>query len=122
MKWATSKEYVQLVVAEEGGWGRAPTGSRQSVYDDPAYQERAADFYQIVLDSINEANPNEPTEEPVPYTGGQFVRIPEFQQLGNDVTQVFAEALADESIPVEDAIAEANELANQVAIDAGLQE
>jgi len=122
MEWATSKEYVQLIVANDDGWGRAPTGSRQSVYDDPAYQERAADFYQIVLDSINEANPNEPTEEPVPYTGGQFVRIPEFQALGNDVTQIFAAALADESVDIDDAIAEANDLANQVVIDAGYQE
>jgi len=122
MQWATSKEYVNLIVEEDGGWGRAPTGSRQSVYDDPAYQERAADFYQIVLDSINESNPNEPTEEPVPYTGGQFVRIPEFQALGNDVTQVFAAALADDTVDIDEAIAEANDLANQVAIDAGLQE
>ncbi len=122
MEWATSKDYVRLVVEEEGGWGRAPTGSRASVYADPAYQERASGFADIVLNSIEEANPNEPTEEPVPYTGGQFVRIPEFQALGNDVTQIFAEALADDSVDIDVAIAEANDLANQVAVDAGLQE
>jgi sorbitol/mannitol transport system substrate-binding protein len=122
MTWATSKEYVDLVVGEEGGWGRAPTGSRQSVYDLPSYQERAGEFAPIVLGAINESTPNEPTEEPVPYTGGQFVRISAFQALGNDVTQIFAEALADEGASVEDAIAEANDLANQVAIDEGLQE
>jgi len=121
MKWATSKEYVQQVVEAEGGWGRAPTGSRQSVYDDPGYQERAGGFAEIVLNSINEANPNEPTEEPVPYTGGQFVRIPEFQQLGDDVTRVFAGAIAGNT-EIDDAIAEANELANQTAIDGGYQE
>ena len=121
MKWATSREYVQTVVEAEGGWGRAPTGSRASLYEDPAYLERAADFADIVLNAINESNPNEPTEEPVPYTGGQFVRIPEFQQLGNDVTQIFASALVGET-EIDAAIAEANELANQVAIDAGYQE
>ena len=74
-----------------------------------------------MVNAINESNPNEPTEEPVPYTGGQFVRIPEFQQLGNDVTQIFASALVGET-EIDAAIEEANELANQVAIDAGYQE
>ena len=121
MTWATSKEYIQLVVEAEGGFSRAPTGSRQSVYDDPAYQERAADFADIVLNSINEANPNEPTEEPVPYTGGQFVRIPEFQELGNDVTQIFASAIVGD-ISIEQAITDANDLANQIALDNGYQD
>ncbi len=120
MKWATSREYLQLVVEEEGGFGRAPTGARQSIYQDPAYLERAGAFADIVVDAINEANPNEPTEDPVPYTGGQFVRIPEFQALGNDVTQEIAAALVGDQ-SVDDAIEAANELANQVALDAGYQ-
>ena len=93
MQWATSKDYVELVVAADGGWGRAPTGARASIYDNPSYQEFAADFARSSQTAINEANPNEPTEEPVPYTGGQFVRIPEFQQLGNDVSREFASAM-----------------------------
>jgi sorbitol/mannitol transport system substrate-binding protein len=121
MMWATSTNYVDAIVAADGGWGRAPTGARASVYENPSYQERAADFADIVLNSINEANPNEPTEEAVPYTGGQFVRIPEFQELGNDVTQIFASALVGD-IEIDAAIEEANDLANQVAIDAGYQE
>jgi sorbitol/mannitol transport system substrate-binding protein len=121
MEWATSTDYVDAIVAFDGGWGRAPTGARASVYENPSYQERAADFAEIVLNSINEANPNEPTEEPVPYTGGQFVRIPEFQQLGNDATQIFASALVGD-MEIDAAIEEANDLANQVAIDAGYQE
>jgi sorbitol/mannitol transport system substrate-binding protein len=120
MTWATSKEYVNLVVAREGGWGRAPTGSRTSVYSDPAYLEFAGDFAEIVVNSIEESNPNEPTEEPVPYTGGQFVRIPEFQALGTDVTQQFAAALVGD-ISIDEAIQAANDLANQVAIDGGYQ-
>ena len=120
MMWATSKEYVDLVVEAEGGWGRAPTGHRASIYDDPDYQERAGDFADIVLGAINESNPNEPTEEPVPYTGGQFVRIPEFQALGDDVSQLFAAAIVGQ-ITIDDAIAQANELADQVAIEGGYQ-
>ncbi len=120
LQWATSPEYVDALVAKEG-WGRAPTGARASTYENPAYLERAGGFADIVLNAINEANPNEPTAMPVPYTGGQFVRIPEFQQLGNDVSQEFAAAIAGQQ-PVDDAIAKANDLANAVAIEGGYQE
>ena len=120
MKWATSREYQALVVAAEGGWGRAPTGTRTSTYENPDYQAVAGDFAQIVLDSINNSNPNEPCEEAVPYTGGQFVRIPEFQALGDDVTQQFAAALVGD-VTVDEAISAANDLANQTAIDGGYQ-
>lgn len=120
MKWATSSQYQDLIVAFDGGWGRAPTGARESTYSNPAYLEFASDFAEIVRNSIEEANPNEPTEEPVPYTGGQFVRIPEFTQLGDDATQQFAAALVgDQSI--DEAIEAANDLANQVALEGGYQ-
>lgn len=120
MEWATSPEYVDALVAKEG-WGRAPTGARESTYENPAYLERAGGFAEIVLNSINEANPNEPTAMPVPYTGGQFVRIPEFQQLGNDVSQEFAAAITGQQ-SIDDAIARANDLANAVALEGGYQE
>ncbi len=121
MKWATSTEYQQLVVEAEDGWGRAPTGTRASTYTNPAYLEVAGDFSEIVLNSIEESTPNEPTEDPVPYTGGQFVRIPEFTALGNDATQAFASALVGDT-SVDDAIQAANDLANQAALDGGYQD
>lgn len=120
MEWATSKEYFQTIV-ERDGFGRAPTGARQSTYDDPAYAEFAGAFAGIVQTAIQESNPNQPTVDPVPYTGGQFVRIPEFQELGNSVSQLFAAAYVGDT-SVEDAIAEANELANQIAEDGGYKE
>lgn len=119
MKWATSPAYTDALVAKEG-WGRAPTGARASTYKDPAYLERAGEFAEIVLNAINEANPNEPTAMPVPYTGGQFVRIPEFQQLGTDVSQEFAAAIVGQQT-IDEAIQKANDLANQVAIEGGYQ-
>ena len=119
MTWATSTAYQDAIVAKEG-WGRAPTGARQSTYDNPAYLERAGEFAPIVLGAINEANPNEPTAQPVPYTGGQFVRIPEWQQLGNEMSQEFARAIVGEA-EIDEVIANANDLANQVAIDGGYQ-
>jgi sorbitol/mannitol transport system substrate-binding protein len=121
MKWATSKDYVNLVGSTSGlGWGKAPTGSRQSTYANPAYEKYASGFYKIVLSAIKEANPNKPTRDPVPYTGGQFVRIPEFQDLGNNVSQQFAAAIVKQQ-SVDDAIKKANDLANQTAIDGGYQ-
>ena len=47
----------------------------------------------MTIDSINAADPTAPTEKPVPYTGVQFVAIPEFQGLGTAVGQIFADAL-----------------------------
>ena len=47
----------------------------------PEYQ-KAAPFAKMTLDSINSADPTQPTVKPVPYVGVQFVAIPEFQGLG----------------------------------------
>lgn len=120
MTWATSKDYFQTIVAAEG-YGRAPTGARQSTYDDPGYAEFAGAFSGIVQTAISESNPTAPTVDPVPYTGGQFVRIPEFQGLGDSVAQLFAAAYVGDTT-IDEAIAEANELANQVAEEGGYQE
>jgi len=53
----------------------------------------AAPFAQITLDSINSADPKNPTVKPVPYVGIQFVAIPEFQGIGTAVGQQFSAAL-----------------------------
>jgi len=119
MKWATSPAYFQTIVAEEG-FQRAPSGARASTYQDPGYREYAGAFADIVLQSLENANPNQPTIDPVPYTGGQFVRIPEFQQLGTDVSQEFAAAIVGQQ-SIDEAIEAANDLANQVAQEGGYQ-
>jgi sorbitol/mannitol transport system substrate-binding protein len=92
IEWATSKDYLELV-AEREGWAAVPPGTRTSLYENPAYLE-AAPFAQMTLDSILSADPNNPTVDPVPYTGVQFVAIPEFQALGTAVGQQFSAALA----------------------------
>jgi multiple sugar transport system substrate-binding protein/sorbitol/mannitol transport system substrate-binding protein len=90
--WATSQEYVELVGAEEG-WVAAPPGTRVSTYENENYQE-AAPFAETVLASIRSADPTNPTAEPVPYTGIQYVAIPEFQGIGTNVGQNISAALA----------------------------
>lgn len=92
VKWATSKEYVELV-GQTDGWALAPPGTRKSTYQNPHYLE-AAPFAPFVLNAILAADPTHPTAEPVPYTGVQFVAIPEFQAIGTQVGQSIAAALS----------------------------
>jgi sorbitol/mannitol transport system substrate-binding protein len=90
--WATSKDYAELVASKEG-WANVPPGTRKSLYANPKYQE-AAPFAKMTLASIDSADPSKPTVKPVPYTGVQFVAIPEFQGIGTAVGQQFSAALA----------------------------
>ena len=92
MKWATSKDYVKLV-GETEGWVAAPPGTRRSTYETPAYL-KAAPFAEFTLGAILAADPSRPTKDPVPYTGIQFVAIPEFQGIGTQVGQSVAAALS----------------------------
>jgi sorbitol/mannitol transport system substrate-binding protein len=99
--WATSKDYVKLV-GETEGWVAAPPGTRKSTYENPNYQ-KAAVFAPIVLKAIESADPTHATKDPVPYTGVQFVAIPEFQGIGTTVGQNLAAALTG-STSVADAL------------------
>ncbi|RYB02517.1 ABC transporter substrate-binding protein [Lichenibacterium ramalinae] len=90
--WATSKDYVKLV-GESEGWVAAPPGTRLSTYDSPEYK-KAAPFAPTVLKAIETTDPKHPTVNPVPYTGVQFVAIPEFQAIGTNVGQDISAALA----------------------------
>jgi sorbitol/mannitol transport system substrate-binding protein len=90
--WATSKDYAQLVASKDG-WANVPPGTRTSLYNNADYQ-KAAPFAKLTLESINSANPNQPTVKPVPYTGVQYAAIPEFQGIGTQVGQQFSAALS----------------------------
>jgi sorbitol/mannitol transport system substrate-binding protein len=92
--WATSKEYLALVAANEG-WANVPPGTRTSLYENPEYA--SVPFAAMTLASINSANPIQPTVDPVPYTGVQFVAIPEFAGLATTVGEIFSGALAGQS-------------------------
>jgi sorbitol/mannitol transport system substrate-binding protein len=104
--WATSKEYAELVASKEG-WANVPPGTRTSLYTNPEYAK--VPFAQMTLDSINAADPTQPTVDPVPYVGVQFVAIPEFQGIATAVGQQFSAALAG-SMTAEEALAAAQEL------------
>jgi sorbitol/mannitol transport system substrate-binding protein len=93
LTWATSKDYIKLVAAKNG-WASVPPGTRISTYKNPAYKKAAGAFEGIVLNSMLTADPTHSTLHKVPYTGVQFVGIPEFQNIGTLVTQNLAGALA----------------------------
>lgn len=96
--WATSKDYIRLVAAEEG-WVAAPPGTRRSTYDSPGYKA-AAPFAGFVLDALTRADPRNPTLKPVPYVGIQVVAIQEYPAIGNLVGQEISEALTGkQSVP-----------------------
>ena len=113
--WATSKEYTELVASKEG-WSNVPPGTRTSLYANPEYQK--VPFAKMTLDSINAADPTHPTVDPVPYTGVQFVAIPEFQGIATSVGQQFSAALAG-TTSLDDALKNAQELTTTEMTKAG---
>ncbi len=109
--WATSKDYTELVAAEEG-WINAPPGTRASLYENSEYLE-AAPFAGMVLASIQAADPASPTVDEVPYTGIQYVAIPEFPSMATAVGSQIAKALAGE-IPTDEALENAQWVTGKV--------
>jgi sorbitol/mannitol transport system substrate-binding protein len=114
--WATGPAYLDLVASKEG-WANVPPGTRTSLYNNPEYQ-KAAPFAAMTLASINAADPSHPTVKPVPYTGVQFVAIPEFQGLGDTVGKLFSAALAGQS-SVDDALKQAQDVATRTMTKGG---
>ena len=114
--WATSKDYIQLV-AKTNGWVSVPPGTRQSTYDNADYQ-KAAPFAGFVQKAIDVANPNGQTKDPRPYTGAQFVAIPEFQGIGTQVGQTIAGTLTGQST-VDAALASAESATERTMRQAG---
>ena len=115
VNWATNKDYLALVASKEG-WAAAPPGTRTSLYANPEYA--ALSFAKLTIDSINAADPINPTVQPVPYTGVQFVAIPEFAGMATSVGEIFSAALAGQKT-VDDALVEAQALVTEEMTSAG---
>ena len=116
--WATSKEYIQLAAKDEG-WASVPPGTRKSTYANPEYQQ-AAPFGSFVLKAIETANPNDSSAQKIPYTGVQFVGIPEFQSFGTVVGQAIAGVVAGQTT-VDAALKTGNAAADRAVKQAGYQ-
>ncbi|MEJ0011690.1 MAG: sugar ABC transporter substrate-binding protein [Bauldia sp.] len=116
ISWATGPHYLDLVASKEG-WANVPPGTRTSLYNNAEYT-KSAPFAAMTLASINAADPTKPTVKPVPYTGVQFVAIPEFQGLGDTVGQIFSAALAGQT-SVDDALKQAQDAATRTMTKGG---
>ncbi len=113
--WATSKHYTEIVAAKEG-WANVPPGTRTSLYANPEYAK--VPFAKMTLDAILSVNSAQPSSQPTPYSGAQWIAIPEFADLGTTVSQIFAAALSGEKT-VDQALAEAQDASTRVMTEAG---
>ncbi|MFD3687664.1 ABC transporter substrate-binding protein [Nocardiopsis sp. NPDC058631] len=120
VSWATSKEYHHLV-GEELGWERVPPGARVSTYDIPEYQEAAEAFAGPTYDAIDNVDVEQPGLHPQPWTGVQYVAIPEFQDLGTRVSQEVSAAIAGQQ-SVEEALRKSQEYAEETALSGGYRD
>ncbi|RQR60343.1 sugar ABC transporter substrate-binding protein [Burkholderia sp. Bp9002] len=116
--WATSKQYIEMVGKDEG-WASVPPGTRTSTYQRAEYKA-AAPFSDFVLKAIQTADPTDPSAKKVPYTGVQYVGIPEFQSFGTVVGQSVAGAVAGQS-SVDQALAAGQAAADRAVRQAGYQ-
>ena len=107
INWATGPAYSALV-AESKGWVAVPPGTRTSLYENENYLN-AAPFAAMTVESMGTADPTNPTVDPVPYTGIQFVAIPEFAGIATQVGQQISSALAGQKTGAE-ALAASQEL------------
>jgi sorbitol/mannitol transport system substrate-binding protein len=110
--WMTDKQYLRLV-GSTLGWTHVPPGSRLSAYRLPGYAKVAKPYAKQTLQAIANADPQHPTLLPVPYTGIQFLDIPEFQDLGTRVSQQISGAIAG-SESVSSALSQSQQYADQV--------
>jgi sorbitol/mannitol transport system substrate-binding protein len=113
ISWASSQEYEELV-GEELGWSRVPAGKRASTYENPDYLEEASAFAEPTLAAIEAADPDDPGVQPRPAKGIQFMGIPEFPDLGTQVSQDVSSAIAGR-MTVDEALERGQELAEDVA-------
>jgi sorbitol/mannitol transport system substrate-binding protein len=113
ISWASSKEYEQLV-GKEVGWSDVPAGKRASTYENPDYLAQAAAFAGPTKAAIESADPRNPGVQPRPAIGIQFVDIPEFPDLGTQVSQEVSSAIAG-LVTVDQALDRGQQLADDVA-------
>ena len=113
--WATGPRYLKEAGSRiAGGWAAIPPGTRRSTYGIPQYKKAAARFAQPTLDAIESApihNPGTTKRPGLP--GVQTVGIPEFQDVGNQCTELFSAVIAGKSA-IDSALANCQRIASRV--------
>lgn len=113
ISWASSKEYEELV-GSQLGWSKVPAGKRASTYQNPAYLKESSAFAEPTRAAIESADPRNPGVQPRPAPGIQFIDIPEFPDLGTQVSQEVSSAIAGRTT-VDAALDRGQQLAEDVA-------
>jgi sorbitol/mannitol transport system substrate-binding protein len=113
ISWASGKQYEELV-GQQVGWSSVPAGKRASTYENPEYLEVASAFAEPTEAAISSADPRNPGVQPRPAIGIQFIDIPEFTDLGTQVSQYVSSAIAGQ-MSVDEALDRGQRLAEDVA-------
>ncbi|WP_329129675.1 sugar ABC transporter substrate-binding protein [Streptomyces sp. NBC_01476] len=113
ISWASGKGYENLV-GKQLGWSRVPAGKRTSTYSNPSYVAASSAFAKPTLTALDAADPADPGVQPRPAPGIQFVGIPEFTDLGTQVSQQINAAIAGRT-SVDSALKSSQSLAEKVA-------
>lgn len=113
ISWASGKGYEELV-GKQLGWSRVPAGKRTSTYHNPQYVASASAFAKATETALEAADPANPGVQPRPAPGIQFVGIPEFTDLGTQVSQQISSAIAGQT-SVDSALKAGQSLAEKVA-------
>jgi polyol transport system substrate-binding protein len=113
ISWASGKPYEELV-GQQVGWSSVPAGKRASTYTNPDYLKVASAFAKPTEEAISSADPRNPGVQPRPAIGIQFVDIPEFTDLGTQVSQYVSSAIAGQ-MSVDEALDRGQRLAKDVA-------
>jgi sorbitol/mannitol transport system substrate-binding protein len=112
ISWASGKSYENLV-GKTLGWSRLPAGKRTSTYENPQYVAAASSFAKATQTAIDATDPANPGVQPRPAPGIQFVGIPEFTNLGTQVSQQISSAIAGQT-SVDKALKAGQSLAQKV--------
>ncbi|MCK2238483.1 MULTISPECIES: sugar ABC transporter substrate-binding protein [unclassified Crossiella] len=113
LSWASGKDY-ETVAGQQLGWSKVPDGKRASTYQRPEYLKLGGSYADATRTAIATADPRNPGVQPRPAYGIQFVGIPEFTNLGTQVSQEISSAIAGRE-SVDEALKSAQGLADKVA-------
>jgi sorbitol/mannitol transport system substrate-binding protein len=112
--WATGPQYLKAAGSRiKGGWAAIPPGTRLSTYRIPQYKSAAKAFASTTLAAMRAAPINNPGTTKRPgLPGVQYVGLPQFQDVGNRCTQLFA-AVISGSMKDTAALSQCQQIASQ---------
>jgi sorbitol/mannitol transport system substrate-binding protein len=115
ISWATGPQYVKEAGTRiAGGWAAIPAGTRGSTYAIPEYKKAARAFVGSELHAIESAPVENPGTSKRPGTPGvQYVGIPEFQDVGDQCTELFSAVIAGKA-PIDSALTNCQKVASRV--------